>query len=397
MNVPMVARHRPWRIIRPPSIRRMVSSSSATLLCGDSRMLVKTLAANSIDCVVTDPPYALESVVKRFGNPNYQPAKGNQAFVRASRGFMGQTWDTGDAAHDAAFWREIWRVLKPGAFVLAFGGTRTYHRLACAIEDAGFEIRDMVQWLYGSGFPKSHNQGDGRGTALKPACEPICMARKPLSEDTVAANVLRWGTGAINIDGCRVVADDKPLQWEHGRSMGYHGAEDRGPCAALTQEKGRWPANVITDGSDEVVAMFPQSKSGTLTPDMNVKATTGWSGGSQADRVKNVFHANEGSAARFFYQAKATKQDRAGSKHPTVKPVSLMRYLCRLVTPPGGIVLDPFAGTGTTGEAAHLEGFKVIMIEREARFADDVRSRYAALKVELVDGANRQGMDREDR
>jgi DNA methylase len=228
-------------------------------------------------------------------------------------------------------------VLKPGGHMLAFSGTRTYHRMVCAIEDAGFEVRDQIGWTYGSGFPKSKNldgEWQGWGTALKPAWEPIVVARKPLI-GTVADNVLAHGTGALNIDGCRVPTGD------------------------------RWPANLIHDGSDEVVACFPTA------PGQQCRART--DGASQGNNtfgaLKHVTYEPEprgdtGSAARFFYCAKASKSDRgAENTHPTVKPTDLMRYLCRLVTPRGGVVLDHFMGSGSTGKAAVLEGFRFIGID----------------------------------
>jgi hypothetical protein len=213
-------------------------------------------------------------------------------------------------------------------------------------------------------------QWAGWGTALKPALEPITMARKPLT-GTVAACVLEHGTGALNVDGCRVgaAAGDEPLRWEHGRSMGFHGAEDRGPCQALTSP-GRWPANLIHDGSDEVVGLFPQQQSGGFSQGMIQHFRTfNVAKGVEAERVRDARAPDAGSAARFFYTAKAAKSDRDdGNTHPTVKPTDLMRYLCRLVTPPGGIVLDPFMGSGSTGKAAMLEGFEFIGIEREASY-----------------------------
>lgn len=446
--------------------------SRVQLFNGDSRDVLKQLPDNSIDSVVTDPPYALVSIVKRFGGENAAPTKDGDVYARASAGFMGKQWDTGETAFAVEFWAEVMRVLKPGGHVIAASGTRTYHRLAVAIEDAGFEIRDMVQWLYGSGFPKSHDvskgidknlasidrfeeirshirlwktnrgfnnrqlnealgletagcgmarhwtsekggqhaipskdqwlnlkrvlgwpdceldseyaalrdgadrpilgtkngsklavapgqendrsakslditapatpeaaQWQGWGTALKPACEPWVLARKPLI-GTVAANVLGYGTGAINVEGCRVgsvgggtVCTNRD---ENGKCRGhknagqstsgetFHGPDTHG---------GRFPANVIHDGC------------------LNEE----W--------------------GRYFYSAKADKMDRIGSKHPTVKPVDLMQYLCRLVTPPGGIVLDPFAGSGSTGEAAWREGFRCVLIEREEEYAEDIRER----------------------
>ena len=394
-----------------------------TTILGDSREKLKELPDNSIDSCVTDPPYALVSIGKRFGKDGSAPAKSNGetgVYGRAAAGFMGQKWDTGETAFDPAFWAEVLRVLKPGAHVLAFGGTRTYHRLAVAIEDAGFEIRDAVMWHYGSGFPKSHdvskgidraasvertevvgikpghegfaNRGnissvqsfkgtmggeggfsrpwmddpeaieqyhqklapatdaarewEGWGTALKPATEIIVLARKPLSERTVAANVLRWGTGALNIDACRVEIDptvDDPRLGGKGTWSSDKMAKNvyEGGYAGIrvgSSEKGRWPANLIHDGSEEVLAGL-------------------------------------GDSARFFYCAKANKRDRCGSKHPTVKPINLIQYLIRLITSKGGTVLDPFAGSGTTGEAAIREGCKGILIEREASYFADIENR----------------------
>jgi DNA modification methylase len=479
-----------------------------TLHPGDCRDVLKTIPDCSIDSIVTDPPYALVSIVKRFGKPGAAPAKGNEAYQRASAGFMGKQWDTGETAFAVEFWAECLRVLKPGGHVVAFSGTRTYHRMACAIEDAGFEVRDMLSWLYGSGFPKSHSvqkaiegqyecrflpsakiaelkskhslvelregmigsvlgfvvipleaerarltvigaAGDsldqtdmcplestdgtflnidtlwnatsadpsdptrrfitttklstitqskilsllpklntlgnicGAGSALKPACEPICFGRKPLS-GTVAANVLEHGTGAINIDGCRV-GEGGQWQWTkpRGEALRYGGDVSRMPAADTegvqgSNAQGRWPANVIHDGSEEVIAAFPdvdgavgktQFGSGTAIGTTGIRRTDQSTGGGG---VKD-----SGSAARFFYTAKADSHDRIGSRHPTVKPVDLMQWLCRLVTPKGGTVLDPFAGTGTTGEAAFREGFNAVLIEREEEYQDDIRRRMA--------------------
>jgi site-specific DNA-methyltransferase (adenine-specific) len=337
---------------------------------------------------------------------------------------MGKRWDYD--VPSVEIWAECLRVLKPGGHLLAFAGTRTQHRMAVRIEDAGFEIRDMIAWVYGSGFPKSldvskaidkaagaerteivgksarHGGGivgngssyevsptvpmlyapatdaarqwQGWGTALKPALEPITVARKPLA-GTVAENVLRFGTGALNVDGCRV-AIDKNDKWARGvtfqnsSQFATGSPPTRGDVSAKSHDAGRWPANLIHDGSDEVLALA-------------------------------------GEQARFFYCAKASKRDRdeglggfepkarptMGSGiggqpdqgkpnnrnvHPTVKPTDLMRYLCRLVTPPGGVVLDPFAGSGSTGKAAILEGFRFVGIEREAEYIDIARARIQA-------------------
>lgn len=280
----------------------------------ESSALVKAMPAGAVDSIVTDPPYAFESIVKRFGKPDAAPNKAEK-FARHSRGFMGHSWDTGEIAFSAEFWGECYRVLKPGGYALAFAASRNYHKLASALEAAGFEIRDSILWLYGTGFPKSHKQRgafEGWGTALKPAHEPIVCARKPLSERTVAANLERHGVGALNIDGARVDGE-------------------------------RFPSNLIHDGSPAAQGVL-------------------------------------GDAARYFYSAKASKADRAGSDHPTVKPVDLMAYLCRLVTPPGGHVLDPFAGSGTTGAACIREGFKATLIEREASYVADIQKRLSQFK-----------------
>ncbi len=309
--------------------------------------------------------------------------------------------------------------------------------MVCAIEDAGFEIRDTLMWLYGTGFPKSHDvskgidarllTGSGRtedmrklamganyepsgrgrvnfdhgggsamnganepwtprtpeaaawegwGTALKPAFEPIVMARKPLI-GTVAANVLAHGTGAINVDGCRV-STDETITATRNTALGRMNDDSWQPKAGVykQQEGGRFPANVLHDGSDEVVSAFPHTKSGkpgVMRKGRNDGACYGAE--SRPAGTPMTGFGDEGSAARFFWSPKASKADRADSKHPTVKPVALMRYLCRLVTPPGGTVLDPFAGSGTTGQAALAEGFDAILIEREAEYQNDIRRR----------------------
>lgn len=345
------------------------------LHCGDSRDVLRALPDASIHAVVTDPPYALVSIGKRFGKEGAAPAQHGTdgLYARASAGFMGQTWDTGETAFAVEFWREVLRVLRPGGHVVAFSGTRTYHRMVCAIEDAGFEIRDQLAWAYGTGFPKSHNQKgqwQGWGTALKPSWEPIVLARKPL-DGTVAANVLAHGAGALNIDGCRIEAGDKtpaPVGQFGGSEIGPTGL--RGVRDGAADGLGRWPANIVHDGSPEVVAAFPDApgQQRSVGPQHGAKAAV------------NVFgdfgpRGDAGSAARFFYSAKADADDRLGSRHPTVKPVDLMQWLCRLVTPPGGTVLDPFAGTGTTGEAAWREGFSAVLVERESEYQADIRRR----------------------
>ena len=339
----------------------------------------------------------------------------------------GQGWDSTGIANNPALWFEVLRVLKPGGHCVAFSGTRTYHRMACAIEDAGFEVRDQLAWCYGTGFPKSHDvskgidkaagavrekiavgapvkrmipgadqnadgswikdngreyqpgveipatdaarQWEGWGTALKPAWEPICLARKPLSEGTIAANVLRWGTGAINIDATRIPTEDKlGGGGEKAETAGKFTNEGwRRPWmddpvasqafaakvrvnVAKSETLGRFPANLCHDGSQEVLDLFPESKGqqgdvrgteASHTGDMNTVCY------GEFGRVPFAKRNDSGSAARFFYCAKAAMAERAGSKHPTIKPIKLMQWLVRLITPPGGLVLDPFAGAGT--------------------------------------------------
>jgi DNA modification methylase/transcriptional regulator with XRE-family HTH domain len=432
---------------------------------GDCLEVMRTLGDCSVDAVVTDPPYGLA--------------------------FMGKRWDYD--VPSVEIWAECLRVLKPGGHLLAFAGTRTQHRMAVRIEDAGFEIRDMIAWVYGSGFPKSldvskaidkrggnahltaeigaalkaarksrgitateadrtycdgvtlwswyegrpagqqmptaevmarvaadwpelqryadliaeaerevvgrKRTGDpvswyaesarrdgvveitvpatpeaqqwaGWGTALKPALEPITMARKPLT-GTVAANVLEHGTGALNVDGCRVGAEARPVMVRTETVVPATAMSGQSTGATSSGEittAGRWPANLIHDGSDEAVGLFPQT-----VGKIGMVGNTGGNNriygklGRQEDRQPGT--TDTGSAARFFYTAKASKDDRDdGNTHPTVKPTDLMRYLCRLVTPPGGVVLDPFMGSGSTGKAALLEGFGFIGIEREAAY-----------------------------
>jgi DNA modification methylase len=355
-----------------------------TLLLGNCLEKLAEMPDCSIDAIITDPPYGLS--------------------------FMGKKWDYDVPGED--IWRECLRVLKPGGHLLAFAGTRTQHRMAVRIEDAGFEIRDMIAWVYGSGFPKSLNvsvaidkaagaerevvgysqgrsgsihgggqsvgrpdpitapatpeaqQWAGWGTALKPALEPITVARKPF-KGTVAANVLAHGTGGLNVDGCRVGTEVLP---EQRAGQAQLGTFERGEM--VTPERtGRWPANLIHDGSDEVVGLFPQtgiSRGGNSQP---INAGTGrynWNTGTDKAVPDGVDpgYGDSGSAARFFYCAKTSKRERGeGNNHPTVKPIALMRYLCRLVTPPSGTVLDPFMGSGSTGIAAGAESFNFVGIE----------------------------------
>ena len=599
-----------------------------TLREGDCLEILKTLADNSVDAVVTDPPYHLTSAAGRSNLerddstlqlPTNKGGGGTTSpYKRAATGFMGKTWDGGDIAQNPALWSEVLRVLKPGGHCVAFSGTRTYHRMACAIEDAGFEVRDQLAWTYGQGFPKSHDvskgidkaagaerevvgvsphsanrgqaggsttfigqseperlitapatdaarQWEGWGTALKPSYEPImfgskplkvgqhiailvqeltliileaaqwsncnapnaersfrdilakceeasisvldsarirslesigiaksaarssisnalasidlirtkdcsalshvaqfgkqdatpdqttevgtavdiltrlmaistsvmmegmsesivsswlnisddllsasskfttstaskltialrtlnysmspsisadtgrltpnwepiCLARKPLSEKTVAANVLRWGTGALNIDATRIGTEARVNGSASSNDIygQFRGAETDGRAAV-----GRWPANLCHDGSQEVLDLFPETKSGHAP----ARGKGNPFGGVNDTEREEINFNDNGSAARFFYCAKASKADRSGSSHPTVKPIKLMQWLCRLVCPPGGVVLDPFAGSGTTGIAAVLEGFRPILIEREPGYIEDIRRR----------------------
>lgn len=355
-----------------------------TLYPGDCIEVLRSMEENSVDSVVLDPPYHLTSIVERFGKEGSAEVKEGQtgAFKRASAGFMGKAWDGGNIAFQIGTWREVLRVLKPGGYILAFASTRGFWRMAIAIEDAGFITHPMIAWVFGSGFPKATRlKAEGYdgwrygGQALKPAIEPIYMGQKPFSEKNGTANVLLHGTGAVNIDGCRVKSDDPPMSWEHGRGLGFHGAVDRGACAAVPREDGRWPANLIHDGSSDVVSAFPAETSVTGKRTAESRSAevdnTNW----LTNNHRSVEHTDSGSAARFFYSAKADADDRIGSKHPTVKPIDLMRYLVRLVTPPGGTVLDCFAGTGTTGEAAWREGFNAILIEREPEYQQDIAER----------------------
>jgi len=332
----------------------------AEVLIGDCLHVMAQMEACSVDAIVTDPPYEL--------------------------GFMGKAWDASGVAFRVDVWREARRVLKPGGHLLAFSGSRTYHRMACAIEDAGFEIRDQIMWVYGSGFPKSHNlngEWSGWGTALKPAHEPIVVARKPMV-GTVAHNVLAHGTGALNIDGCRVGTElsgwngltskvDNSTSW-HLRGTG-----------APTDNIGRWPANLIHDGSDEVVGLFPDTgpaKRGERKANGQCGNRAYGDFNGMPGRIGGHEDAG-GSAARFFYSPKASKADRdeglpgkgRANHHPTVKPTDLMRYLCRLVTPPSGLVLDPFTGSGSTGKGAVLEGFRFLGIELSPEYAAIARAR----------------------
>jgi len=424
------------------------------ILQGDCLIKLKELEDNSIDSIVTDPPYEL--------------------------GFMGKSWDNTGIANNKDMWAECLRVLKPGGHLLAFSGTRTYHRMAVAIEDAGFEVRDMIEWVYGSGFPKSRNIGKdmekkevggiknlkqigtkqgikvetgtqgfsyskeyvagksmggrqisgeipvyeinnswgGWGTALKPSHEPICMARKPLAEKTVAENVLKYGTGGINIDESRVAYEpDAKLVVRHNKGGEYvyeHGTAKK-PADIEPNSLGRFPANLIHDNSEEVRECFPESKSGAMNGTYKNTMMKGEPGIRDGKEIYLQQEASSGSASRFFksiiYQAKASKSERNKgceemedkeridyggfhsekgliennrnpenrlpnkNNHPTVKPIALMEYLIKMVTPKGGVVLDPFAGSGSTLVAAKQNGYQYIGIEMTEEYIPIIKAR----------------------
>lgn len=436
---------------------------------GDSREVLRGLPDASIDSVVTDPPYALVSIGKRLGKADSAPiAQGRDgAFARQARGFMGKTWDTGETAFDPLFWAEVLRVLKPGGHVVAFGGSRTYGELQVAISAAGFDVRDsilevvatdtavaeflnsltdeqlrgfaktfedsrfggLLAWVYGSGFPKSHDFAavpgsksngpagrvvrpefvgtdfeEGWGTALKPAFEPIILAQKPVAEGSIAANVAAHRTGGLNIDGCRVPVTDAAYaancSGDRGhagtRGLSDTGATDMRPGGGSAAE-GRFPANLIHDGSAEVVEAFP-AEAGASAPVRGTEpsSVTNSVFGKFNGRTPGTFFGDTGTAARFFYSSKADGDDRVSRcpacsarwigrrpcacpdkpvGHPTCKPVDVKAWLARLITPPGGVVLDCFAGSGTTGMACLREGFRAVLIEREAEYVGDIMHR----------------------
>jgi site-specific DNA-methyltransferase (adenine-specific) len=402
-------------------------------LCeGDNRQSLRRLIDQGVKVhsVVTDPPYGLVSVQKRFGKAGSAAArteKNDGSFARLSGGFMGKTWDGSGIERDPEFWALIHEILLPGGYCFAFSGSRTSHWQACAMEVSGFVIHPLHGWIYGSGFPKAHAadkaidkmqgttasaeaeqwSGWAYGTqAQKPALEPIILAQKPFSEKTGAANLVKHGVGAVNIDGCRVPTGDKlgggdtnPESIGKKGNEGWerpwmkdevaksdHAAKIQGNVAKA-EALGRHPANLLHDGSAVVVDLFPDSKGQLAKASSSGRKTQNVYGamarGSNAAEPRN----DSGSAARFFncfppdcppvfYEKKAGKDDRAGSKHPTVKPISLMQHLVRHVTPAGGLVLDPFAGSGTTGEAALREGFNCILMEAEPEYIDFLKERF---------------------
>lgn len=384
-----------------------------------------------IDAIVTDPPYHLTQTSRGGHARTNNPCTPHGRHRIGDKGFMGKQWDGGDVAFRPETWALALNAMKPGAHLIAFGGTRTYHRMVCAIEDAGFEIRDQLAWIYGSGFPKSRNlvgDWDGWGTALKPAFEPIVLARKPIV-GTVEKNVIQFGTGALNVDASRIPTSDKlgggdenaetissnnhegwDRPWKHERAAREAHAERTRNNVARAESLGRWPANVIHDGSDEVVSLFP-AEAGAAAPvyrryaDKFRNSYGAFSG--DIDEEGSTFRGDSGSAARFFYCAKASKSERhigfpdpgpqfkhgstlrdvesaktVGNNHPTVKPIALMRWLCRLVTPPYGLVLDMFSGSGSTGIAALDSGFRYIGVERERE--------YFEIQIRRIEEASRQ-------
>lgn len=327
-----------------------MTDEPSSMLLGDCRDVLPTLTEASVDSVVTDPPYEL--------------------------GFMGKAWDRTGVAFDQATWTAVMRVLKPGGYLLAFGGTRTYHRLTCAIEDAGFEIRDCLMWVYGTGFPKGHG-------CLKPAWEPILLARKP-----------GRGVLPLAIDACRVPAGERPNIASKPKGGAYAGVFREGSVANGTTTQGRWPANVLHDGSDEVMEVFAAFGVRKGAPGGSVRAGVGVlkHGGTNSrpqhsdtggESVRTGF-GDTGTVARFFYCAKASKRERgAGNTHPTVKPLTLCDWLVKLVTPPGGTVLDPFMGSGSTAVAARAAGFKFVGIELDDAHLTIARNRIKNTQTEL--------------
>ena len=490
----------------------------STVYHGDCLEVMDKMEKCSVDSIVTDPPYHLTSMVKRYSKKDSAPPTSKSmggAFVRVSKGFMGKEWDGGDIAFQANTLRKCYELLKPGGHMIAFSGSRTYHRMAVAIEDAGFEIRDQCIWLYGSGFPKSHDIGkeidkkmgnerksmgmydprglqdganrtersiggqqvasydsslvertkgnsewEGWGTALKPAHEPMVLARKPLSEKSVADNVMKHGTGAINIDACRIEGEVKhPDTMPDFRDQGEQskaaigvdklsfgqtsnakrkkvvrkprtadgvwtddnsGMKSEGSEFADADPRGRWPSNVMHDGSEQIQEIFPETSSTEVSRQRTHKGI--WTAGELADTEQFMpAYGDQGNASRYFYCAKTSKDERNSglhgfetkmmgmsggaqsvgegydkgqdiglnkvierkNTHPTVKPVELMRYLVRLVTPKGGVVLDPFMGSGSTGMGAREEDFSFIGIEKEEEYYEIAKARIKNVKPQL--------------
>jgi DNA modification methylase len=431
----------------------------AEILVGDAATVLRTLPDESVDALVTDPPYGWRFMGKAWDGADIEkktaerrawkrrgPKEGPNGGHRSIAAEAGKYDERPSANKSFQEWteewaREVFRVLKPGAHALVFCGPRTYHRMAAGVEDAGFEIRDQIQWIFGSGFPKSLNVGkaieggewNGWGTALKPANEPILLARKPLSEKTVAANVLKWGTGALNIDDSRVGTDDMSKQfareWAEGKNAFGQARPTNGRTPGKIVPPGRFPANLVFSHSplcsddhcdmwDCPVWMLDQQsgvlKSGGFQRGSILKPKTAIFGGeNKTERQSSIPFDAGGGASRFFYCAKASQSERnlglngrtpkkvndgrdtpidnpfqrgetlRLNTHPTVKPVKLMQYLVRLVTPPGGKILDPFVGSGTTGIAAALEGFGFLGIEQSVEYAEMAQARLVGVQTEV--------------
>lgn len=436
------------------------------ILNGDCLEVLKTLEDNSVDSIVTDPPYGLSNHSKDDVIECLSAWISGEPYKPNKKGFMGKQWDAWVPGPE--IWKEALRVLKPGGHILAFAGTRSMDLMSMSIRLAGFELRDsigyahdkneapLIAYVYGSGFPKSHNiskaidkaagvesevvgtklglpgyslapnngvnlydgsfggSGDaekecqitapatpeakkwsGFGTSLKPAFEPIILARKPL-DGTVVENVLKHGTGGLNIDGCRIYSEPRvnpPAGNNPGGNSLNMSVSGMPKNVESTSINSRWPANFIHDGSDEVLKLFPQTGPSKANNRGAGKGKTGIYGTYGGEPSVRGHNDAGGSAGRFFYTSKASNKDRneglinSENNHPTVKPTDLMRYLCRLVTPPGGIVLDPFMGSGTTGKGALLEGFNFIGIELDPHYCEiaEQRLKSVAHKVKLDD------------
>lgn len=429
------------------------------IIIGDSFDVLPSIADASHDSCVTDGPYGIRFMGKAWDGADIERRTADRAQYRSCKDADTRAGATGGHRSIAAeagkydrssqasqasqafqqfseqWAREMFRILKPGAHLVSFSSPRTYHRMVCGIEDAGFEIRDQLAWLFGSGFPKSYNlegEWDGWGTALKPSFEPIVLARKPL-DGTVIANMAAHRVGALHIDACRVDGAKGDGNWSGKDVNGrpgrlYEGGFKPDPSEGAQDPLGRWPATILHDGSAEVLAVFP-SEAGAGAPVLGSEPSSKTNGifGKFAERLPGAFYDDSGSAARFFYCAKASKEDReaglalagiaeksfarsggaqnadaAGEQygaaqtigfnridtrrntHPTVKPTDLMRWLCRLVTPPGGRVIDCFFGSGSTGRGAVLEGFSFTGIERESEYGPIARARVLEAAGELL-------------
>ena len=364
-------------------MKPQINIDGAQVFLGDCREVLEGFPDNSVDSIVTDPPYEL--------------------------GFMGKGWDSSGIAYDVTVWLECLRVLKPGGHILAFGGSRTFHRLAVAIEDAGFEIRDTIAWISSKTFPKSLNiekainkagmdgsMAKGWGTGLKPSHEPIIVGRKPL-DGTVANNTLQWGVGGLNIDACRVGTETVTINTFDNGAKPW--GEAVGEPYTSRQSQGRWPANVILDEhsarllDDQSGVSVSNKRLRTARTNAPMEANEQWSNRLNASQRLGFSsergHNDSGGASRFFYVAKASKRDQnegldMQNFHPTVKPTTLMRYLIKLVTPTGGTVLDPFTGSGSTGKAALLDGFNFVGAELTEDYLPIIegRLRFASKQVD---------------